>query len=97
MKSYHKYIIVDDLSQSPGAIFTLEIIHYFPTQLKELLNTLDTIDPSESRLMTFDLDKGESWLPSFVAFYVPVTVKNITIHRCIVDEGTSTCIMSSNV
>ena len=47
--------------------------------------------------MAFDLDKATPRLPSMVAFQIPVLVQNITIHRCVIDEGASTCIMSKNV
>jgi len=39
--------------------------------------------------MTFDLDKDSPRLPSSIAFKIPVTVKNLIIHHCIIDEGAS--------
>ena len=47
--------------------------------------------------MAFDLDKATPRLPSMVTFQIPVSVQNITIHRCVIDDGASTCIMSKNV
>ena len=47
--------------------------------------------------MDFDLDKATPRLPSMVAFQIPVSVQNIIIHQCVIDEGASTCIMSKNV
>ena len=34
-------------------------------------------------------------MPSFVAFQVPVTIRNLVIHQCIIDEGASTYVMST--
>ena len=45
--------------------------------------------------MTFDLDQGESRLPSSITFQIPITIKNIIIHQCFVDEGAYTCVMST--
>ena len=58
---------------------------------------LGAIDPADSRLIAFDLDKSTLRLPSMVAFQIPMSVQNITIHQCIIDEGASTCLMSNNV
>ena len=33
-------------------------------------------------------------MPSTIAFQIPVSIQNLVVHRCIVDEGESTCIMS---
>jgi hypothetical protein len=70
-----------------------------PVQLngKSLLSTLGAVDPADTRLITFDLDSGEPRLPTLVAFQIPVKIQNITVHRCIIDEGASTCIMSKTV
>jgi hypothetical protein len=58
---------------------------------------LGAVDPDDTRLITFDLDIGEPCLPALVAFQKPVKIWNITVHRCIIDEGASTCIMSKIV
>ena len=36
-------------------------------------------------------------MPSYVAFQVPVIVQNLVIHQCIINEGASTCVMSTFV
>jgi hypothetical protein len=74
-----------------------EILQTCPTQRKSLLSTLGVVNPADTRLITFDLDSGEPRLPALVAFQIPVKIQNITIHRCIIDEGTSTCIMSKTI
>ena len=47
--------------------------------------------------MYFHLDKANPRLPSMVNFQIPVSVQNINIQWCVIDEGASTCIMWKNV
>jgi hypothetical protein len=75
----------------------LEVLRTCPTQRKSLLSTLGVFDPADNRLITFDLDSCEPRLPTLVAIQIPVKIWNITVHRCIIDEGASTCIMSKTV
>ena len=96
-KAAHKYGIVDDLAQSLAAISTLEVLQSCPKQQKALISALGAINPVVLNLMDFDLGKATPRLPSMVAFQIPVSVQNITIHQCIIDEGASTCIMSKKV
>jgi hypothetical protein len=93
----HNYSLGDDLAQSPVAMSVLEVLQTCPTQQKSLLSTLGAVDPADTRLITFDLDSGEPRLPALIAFQIPVKIRNITVHRCIIDEGASTCIMSKTV
>ena len=60
-----------------------------------MLYSLGFVDPSNSKFTIFKLDQGEPRIPSFVSFQVLVTIQNVVIHRCIIDEGTSTCVMST--
>ena len=53
------YSIVDDLAQYPRAMSTLKVLKTFPSQHKALLCMLHVFDPSDSRLITFNLDRGE--------------------------------------
>ena len=55
------------------------------------------MDPSDSRLITFNLDQGEPIMPSTITFQIQVSIQNLVVHRCIVDEGASTCVMSTSV
>jgi hypothetical protein len=96
-RATHNYSLVDDLAQSPATMSVLEVLQTCPTQRKSLLSTLGAVDPADTRLITFDLDCGEPHLPTLVAFQIPVKIQNITVHRCIIDEGASTCIMSKTV
>jgi hypothetical protein len=75
----------------------LEVLQTCPTQRKSLLSTLGAVNPEDTRLITFDLNSGEPHLPTLIAFQIPVKIWNITVHRCIIDEGASTCIMSKSI
>jgi hypothetical protein len=96
-RAAHNYSLVDDLAQSPAAMSVLEVLQTCPTQRKSLLSSLGAVDPADTRLITFDLDSCEPRLPAAVAIQIPVKIRNITVHRCIIDEGASTCIMSKTV
>jgi hypothetical protein len=96
-RAAHNYSLVDDLAQSPAAMSVLEVLQTCPTQRKSLLSALGAVDPADTRLITFDLDSCEPRLPAAVAIQLPVKIRNITVHRCIIDEGASTCIMSKTV
>jgi hypothetical protein len=93
----HNYSLVDDLAQSSVAMSVLEVLQTCPTQRKSLLSTMGAVDPADTRLITFDLDSCELRLPAAVAIQIPIKIQNITVHRCIIDEGASTCIMSKTV
>ena len=45
----------------------------------------------------FDTKNGEPCMPSTIAFQIPVSICNFVVYQCIVDEGASTCIMSTLV
>jgi hypothetical protein len=96
-RAAHNYSLVDDLAQSPAAMSVLEVLQTCPAQRKSLLSAMGAVDPSDTRLITFDLDNCEPRLPAAVAIQIPVKIRNITVHRCIIDEGASTCIMSKSV
>jgi hypothetical protein len=96
-REIHNYSLVDDLAQSLAAMSVLEVLQTCPTQHKSLLSALGVVDPVDTRLITFDLDSGEPHLPALIAFQIPVKIRNITVHRCIIDEGAFRCIMSKIV
>jgi hypothetical protein len=93
----HNYSLVDDLAQSPATMLVLEVLQTCPTQRKSLLFAMGAVDPVDTRLITFDLDSYEPRLPAAVSIQIPVKIRNITVHQCIIDEGASTCIMSKTV
>jgi hypothetical protein len=78
-------------------MLVLEVLQTCPTQQKYLLFALAAVDPVDTRIITFDLDSGEPHLPALITFQIPVKIRNITVHQCIIDEGASTCIMSKSV
>jgi hypothetical protein len=96
-RAAHNYSLVDDLAQSLAAMSVLEVLQTFPTQRKSLLSAMGAVDPADTRLITFDLDNCDPRLPAAVAIQIPVKIRNIIVHRCIIDEGASTCIMSKSV
>jgi hypothetical protein len=51
-----------------------------PTQQKSLLSALGAVEPTDTRLITFNLDCGEHCVPALVAFQILVKIHNITIH-----------------
>lgn len=73
----------------------LKVLQTCPTQWKTLLQSLGVVDPSDDRMIAFDINKAEPCLPPSVAFQVPITINNVTIHRCIIDEGACTYVMSA--
>ena len=95
MRAASNYNIVDDLAQSPAAMSALEVLKNCLSQCKTLLSAIGAIDPNDSNLMAFDLDQSEPRMPSTLAFQVCVFVRNFVIHRCIIDECASTCVMST--
>ena len=36
-------------------------------------------------------------MPSTISFQIPISIQNLVLHWCIVDEGESTCVMSTLV
>jgi hypothetical protein len=58
-----------------------------------LLAALGTIDLESSNHIMFNLDNYASRLSHQLSFQVDVVVHNQQIHRTILDEGASTCVM----
>ena len=59
-----------------------------------MLSAIGGIDPTDSDLITFDLERHTQRLPPQIAFLIQVIIDSKTIHRTVIDEGASTCIMS---
>ena len=64
------YSIIDDLYQFSTTMSALEVFKMSPPQRKALLSTLGAVDPSDSILITFDLDQAEPRIPSTIAFQI---------------------------
>ena len=59
-----------------------------------MLSATSGIDPTNSDLITFDLDSHIQRLPHQIAFLIQVIINSKMIHHTVIDEGASTCIMS---
>eukprot|EP00253_Pinus_taeda_P014433 PITA_14433 len=88
------YNIVEDLAQSPSVMSTLEVLQNCPSQKQALLSAIGGIDPMDSNLVSFNHKGYDPQLPAQLAFLIQVKALNKTVHRTIIDEGASTCIMS---
>jgi hypothetical protein len=93
-RAAHNYSVVEDLSKTPCAMSTLEVLQSCPSQRKSLLTTLgstETCSPGTIMLDTTDL---KPHLPYHVAFQIVVAypMKTFTqnIFHMVVDEGAST-------
>jgi hypothetical protein len=78
-------------------MLVLEVLQTYPTQWKSLISSLGAVDLADTIIITFDIYSGEPHLPTLVSFQILVKIQNIIVHRCIIDEGESTCIMSKTV
>ena len=88
------YNIVKDLAQSPSVMSTLEVLQNCPSQMQALLSAIGGIYPMDSNLVSFNHKGYDPQLPAQLAFLIQVKALNKTVHRIIIDEGASTCIMS---
>ena len=84
---------MEDLAQSPSPMSTLEVLQNFPSQKQALLSAIGGIDLADSNLVGFNHKGYEPQLPSQRPFLIQVKTLNKTVHRTIIDEGESTCIM----
>jgi len=88
------YNIVEDLAQALSAMSALEVLQSCPSQRNSLLSAIGGIDPADSDLITFDLGSYTLRLPHQIAFLIQVIFNSKMIHRTVIVEGASTCIMS---
>ena len=93
-RAAQNYNIVEDLVQAPSAMSTLEVLQTCPTQRKALLSAIGGIDPQDSMLAIFDMEKAKPRLSHQLAFQVQVVSKGRPIHRTVIDEDASACVMS---
>jgi len=75
---------------------TLEVLQNCPSQKQALLSAIGGIDPTDSNLVVFKHKGYTPQLPAQLDFLIQVKALNKLVHRTIVDEGASTCIMSMN-
>ena len=60
------------------------------------MSAIGGIDPTDSNLVVFNHTAYVPQLPVELAFSIQLNVLNQVVHRTILDEGASTCIMSLN-
>ena len=72
----------------------LKVLQTCPAQKKALLSEFGGIDPEDSMLAIFDMEKAKPHLSHQLAFQVQVVSKGRPIHRTVIDEGALTCVMS---
>ena len=93
-RAAHNANVVEKIAQAPCSISSMEVLQYCPTQRKKLLSSIRFVDPSDAMSITLDLDQSTWRIPSKVAFQIKVTCHGNNIFQTIVNEGTSTCVMS---
>lgn len=73
---------------------TLEVLQSYLTKWKSLLFSIGAINPYDSSLVTSDLENHVPCLPHQITFMIHFLTKGKMIHRKVIDECASTCIMS---
>jgi len=73
---------------------TLEVPQNCLSQKQDLLSVIGGIDQTDSNLVFFNHKGYDPRLPTQLDFLIQVKAVNNTVHRTIIDEGASTCIMS---
>jgi hypothetical protein len=97
-RATQNYSMVEDLSQTPCAMSTLEVLQSCPSQRTALLVALGSTETCNLGTIMLDTTDLKPCLPYHVAFQIVVAYPTKTftqnIFHIVVDEGTSTCIMS---
>jgi hypothetical protein len=97
-RATQNYSVVEDLSQTPCAMSSLEVLQSYPFQRKDLLAALGSAETCNPGMIMLDMTDIKPCLPYHVSFQIVVsyTMKNFTrnIFYTVVDEGASTCVMS---
>jgi hypothetical protein len=97
-RAAQNYSVVEDLSQTPCAMSSLEVLQSYPSQRKSLLTALGSIETCNSSTIKLRKTNLKPSLPYHVAFQIVVAhpTKTFTwnIFHTVVDEGASTCVMS---
>ena len=88
------YSIVEDLAQAPCAMSTLEVLQSCPSQRKALLQAIGAVDSTDASLLSFDPENSEPRLPHSIALQISIGCLRKQVHRTVLDEGATTCIMS---
>ena len=73
---------------------TLEVLQSCPTQRKNLLTTLGSLDLDNTNLIHFNVEKYKSILPHKLAFQIITKLVEKKVFRTVLDEGDSTSVLS---
>jgi hypothetical protein len=97
-RATHNYPVVENFSQTPCAMSTLEVLHSFHSERKDLLVALESIKTCNLGTIMLDTTNLKHFLPYHVTFHIVVayTTKTFTLNilLTVIDEDTSTCVMS---
>ena len=74
----------------------LKVLQSCPSQRRALLSAIGGVDRADTSLLPFDLENFVPRLLHQIALIVQVVINGLDIHRVVVDEGASTCVMSSS-
>ena len=88
------YKIVEDLAQAPFTMSALEVLQTCPTQRKNLLTALGSMDPKNSNVIAFKLYDFKSSLSHQLALKLSTKSIGKKVHISILDEGALTLVMS---
>jgi hypothetical protein len=75
-------------------MFSLKVLQQCPSQRRMLLAAIGAFNLESYNNLMFNLDDHQPRLSHQLAFQIDVVVHNQQIHRTILDEGASTCVMS---
>ena len=73
---------------------TLEVLQSCPTQHKNLLTSLGTLDLDNTNLIHFNVENYKSRLPHKLDFQIITKVVGKKVFRMVLDEGASTSFFS---
>ena len=86
VRATQHYSVVGDLTQAPCAMSTLEVLQSSASQRKTLLLTIGRIDPSESNIVSFDIEQSGSCLSHQLVFQITICYLNKNIFCMVIDE-----------
>jgi hypothetical protein len=93
----YNYSIVENLAQTPCAMFALEFLQSFTSQRKSLFSTLRATETANSGIIFFNLTNYKPSFPHHIALQIVLVYAMKTLTRnifcMVVDEGALTCIM----
>ena len=96
-RATQKYSIVEDLGQTPCAMYVLEVLQTCPPQRKALLFSLGVSDDSSSSIIKFETQGVQPHFPYYVSLLIHVECLNNTIMHTVIHEGVVASVMSLSV